>query len=220
MADLVTAPEDGAQDPADEVAPPVVTLFEQYGAGATAVGRLVAERLGVEFHAQAFSSDELEVEGSVDDQLKSRSELAQVLGALGGAYGGIGDRDIIATQQEKRDMVTDNNRRVRAFADDGGVIVGRNATVILASRPNTLHVLLTGEADDRVARAAKEADVPLERAAKRRPREDDVRAQMSKVLYGWDPLAPDRYDLLINTSRISIEAAAGAIVDMIKGGAR
>jgi glucuronide carrier protein len=39
---------------------------------------------------------------------------------------------------------------------------------------------------------------------------------MSKALYGWDPRLPDRYDLVINTSRIPLDAAAQAIVNAIR----
>ena len=38
---------------------PVVTLFESYGSGAAAIGRAVAAALGVPFHEQAFSSQQL-----------------------------------------------------------------------------------------------------------------------------------------------------------------
>ncbi|HSK91414.1 MAG TPA: hypothetical protein VK875_08880 [Euzebyales bacterium] len=48
--------------PAEQGAPasgvkPVVTIFEAFGAGATTIGRKVAEQLGLPFHAQAFSSE-------------------------------------------------------------------------------------------------------------------------------------------------------------------
>jgi glucuronide carrier protein len=105
-----------------------------------------------------------------------------------------------------------NNRDVWDAAGRGGVIVGRNGAVVLATRPRTLHVLLTGSVEDRVARAARSAGIPLERAARRQVREDEVRAQMSKVLYGWDPRLPDRYDVVFNTSRIPLDAVAQAIV--------
>lgn len=196
---------------------PVVTIFESYGAGAEVIGRQVAEALGVPFHEQAFSSEELE--GGRDQALANNATLANVLGTMGGAYGGFEGRDVVATQRQKRDLVTDNNKAVWATAEQGGVIVGRNATVILAERPNTLHVLLTGTVEDRVEHAAKEGGIPVERAAKRQPREDSVRAEMSKVLYGWDPRLPDRYDMVINTSRIPPQAAATAIVDAVRASA-
>jgi cytidylate kinase len=194
---------------------PVVTIFEHYGAGAAAVGTLVADALGLPFHGQAFSSEELE--GGDDSSLERSAVLATVYAAMGGAYGGFEGRDVITTQQQKRDLVMSNNRSVWHDAEGGGVIVGRNAAVVLASRPRTVHVLLTGAVQDRVARAARAAGIPLERAAARQAREDDVRAQMSVALYGWDPRRPDLYDVTFNTSRIPPEAVAQAIVQAVKG---
>jgi hypothetical protein len=40
--------------------PPVVTLFEKYGAGARYIGPRVAKALGVEWMDQAFSSADIE----------------------------------------------------------------------------------------------------------------------------------------------------------------
>jgi glucuronide carrier protein len=110
----------------------------------------------------------------------------------------------------------DNNRAVWEFAAGGGVIVGRNGAVVLAERPNTLHVLLTGEIEDRIQRAAQADGISVERAAERQKKEDQVRADMSIVLYGWDPRLPDRYDLALNTSRISLDAAVAMIVAAVR----
>lgn len=194
---------------------PVVTIFEYYGAGATQIGMKVAERLGLPFHAQAFSS--AAIAGEVDDQEETnRTLLANVLSLLGGAYSALESREVAHTQADKYEMIADNNRTVQAEAEEGGVILGRNAAVILAKRPNTIHVLLTGEVEDRVARAAKFLGISQAESAKRRPHEEDIRRQMSKTLYGWDPANPERYDILINTSRISMDAAVNAIVDAIQ----
>lgn len=197
-----------AAHPSDK---PVVTIFEAYGAGAEAVGRKVAQRLGLPYHEQAFSSAALEGH----DLSEQSAVLAQVFAVMGGAYGGFDGRDVATTQRQKYELVMDNNKTVWQFADEGGVIVGRNGAVILASRPNTVNVLLTGSVDDRVARAAKDAGISREQAAKRQELEDEVRAQMSIQLYGWDPRLPDRYDMVLNTSRISLDAVVDAIVDAV-----
>jgi cytidylate kinase len=193
---------------------PVVTLFEHYGAGADEVGTRVAHALGLPYHSQAFSSEELE---GGDAGLRRSSVLAAVYSAMGGAYGGFDGGDVVATQEAKYDLVAANNRAVLEMADRGGVIVGRNGTAILARRPRTVHVLLTGSVEDRVARAARAGGIPVEQAARRQVREDAVRAEMSLVLYGWDPRLPDRYDLVVNTSRLSLDAAAEAIVHAVQG---
>lgn len=211
---MMMSQQSSRADRADQTVKPVVTVFEQYGAGAEEVGRRVAEALALPFHEQAFSSDD--IEGEVASASAQNAVLAQVYSAMGGAYGGFEGRDVVTTQQQKYDLVMDNNRTVLGYAQDGGVIVGRNATVILADRPHTVHVLLTGSVGDRVARAAEQHGIPVERAAARQSKEDQVRADMSVTLYGWDPRLPDRYDLVINTSRISPAAAAAAIVDAVR----
>jgi cytidylate kinase len=195
---------------------PVVTIFEYYGAGAEYVGHQVAQALGLPFHQQAFSSEE--IEAGQGDATEQGAVLAQVFSVLGGAYGGFDGRDVATTQRQKYDLVMGNNREVWQYADEGGVILGRNGAVILAERPNTLHVLLTGAVEDRVARAATAGNISVEQAAKRQVREDRVRSEMSQVLYGWDPLLPDRYDLVMNTSRIPLDAIAAAIVDAVRTG--
>ena len=62
---------------------PVVTLFESYGSGASYVGPRVAQALGVPFHAQAFSSEEIEramtereSEGLLSQRLQRHGRLA------------------------------------------------------------------------------------------------------------------------------------------------
>ena len=96
------------------------------------------------------------------------------------------------------------------------MIVGRNGAVVLATRPSTVHVLLTGSVEDRVERAARDTGIPPEQAARRQAREDQTRAEMSKVLYGWDPRLPEHYDMVVNTSRIPLDAAAEAIVQAVR----
>jgi cytidylate kinase len=193
---------------------PVVTMFEHYGAGAADVGRKVADALGLPFHAQAFSSED--IEAGPDAATEQNAVLATVYSTMGGAYGGFDGREVVTTQQQKYDLVMSNNRTVWDDASEGGVIVGRNATVVLASRSNTVHVLLTGTVEDRVERAARESGISLEQAARRQRREDEVRAEMSKALYGWDPRLPDRYDMVFNTSRIPVDAVAQAIVQAVR----
>lgn len=209
----------------DASTPPVVTIWEEYGSGADAIGRAVAEQLGLPYHAQAFSSEDIEAEDSSRDadseaeQVPSRMLLSQVLSAMGGAFGGSDGKDFLAVSESEHELVAQNNATVAGYAKEGGVIVGRNATVILADRPHTLHVLLTGDEESRAAYAAEVAGISLEVARRRRKREDRVRTDMSSSLYGWDPREPRHYHLMLTTSRLSHEAAVGTIVHAIRAAA-
>ena len=192
-------------------AKPIVTLFEAYGAGASYIGPRVAQRLGVPWLGQRLSSTELEEAGRVATagETTAASSWLQSFG-LGGtsdavdAGGALGQLD--------HEMALDNTRGVLEFAQDGGVLLGRNATVILADAPSALHVRLVAPLDTRLHRAAEQDYISLETAARRQLREDHVRVAMAERLMGWDPTDDANYDLVINTGMYSLDEAVDVIV--------
>jgi cytidylate kinase len=188
---------------------PVVTLFESYGSGASYIGPRVAQALGVPFHPQAFSSEELE---NAEAERESKGVLARVFAAMGGSYAGLEGPAVAMAQRDDYDVVMANTRKVQEEARQGGVIVGRNAALILAKRPAALHVKLDGPLAQRIERAARESGISIERAAKRQKREDQVRADMSLQLYGWDPRETERYDLVVNTGTMNLDTCVDIIV--------
>jgi cytidylate kinase len=190
----------------------VVTLFESYGSGAGYVSEKVAQALGVPLHAQAFSSDELE---SAMERRESEGVLTRVFGAMGGPYGsyaGLEGPGVALAQRDNYELVMQNTRFVKEAAREGGVLVGRNGAFILAGWPGALHVRLDGPLQQRIARAAEESGIDTERAAKRQKREDQIRADMSITLYGWDPRELDRYDLVVNTGTMDLDTCVDIIV--------
>jgi cytidylate kinase len=200
----------------------VVTLFESYGSGASYVSARVAEALGVPLHVQAFSSEEIEAAMSLHE---SQGLLTRVLTAIGGSYAGYAGTDspnIHLAQGSNVELVAANTRFVQESAREGGVIVGRNGAFILADWPDALHVKLDGPLKQRIARAAQESGIDLERAAQRQQREDQVRADMSIELYGWDPRELDYYDLAVNTGTMDLATCVDLIVQAarIKSGRR
>ena len=191
---------------------PVVTLFESYGSGASYIGPRVAQALGIPFHPQAFSSEELE--GAMAER-ESEGTLARVFGAMGGSYtsyAGLEGPGVAMAQRDNYNLVIENTRAVQEAARAGGVITGRNGALILADWPGALHVKLDGPLQQRIDRAAKESGIDAERAAKRQKREDQVRADMSIELYGWDPRETTRYDLVVNTGTMDLDTCVDVIV--------
>jgi len=188
---------------------PVVTLFESYGSGASYIGPRVAQALEVPFHPQAFSSEEIE---NAEAEREKEGVLSRVFAAMGGSYAGLEGPAVAMAQQDDYDLVMANTRKVQQEARQGGVIVGRNAALILANRPAALHVKLDGPLAQRIERAARESGISVERAAKRQKREDQVRADMSLQLYGWDPRQSERYDLVVNTGTLHLDACVEIIV--------
>ncbi len=173
---------------------PVVTMFETYGSGAAVIGPRLAEALGVPFIGQAFSSEDLEnaetapaLEGNL---------LTRILTQLGRGAAAA-DGGVFSGPQRER-ATAERIAAVRDACADGAVIVGRNATVILADLPHALHVKLDGPVEQRIARGAAEAGIDLARARSRQQREDRVRAELSLRLHNWDPRQNDRFDVVVN----------------------
>lgn len=199
---------------------PVVTLFESYGSGAAHIGPAVAAALGVPFHEQAFSSQQLEKSAQ---RREKEGLLTRLFDAMGDAsFGGVDVGDVASAQRDRYDLVVQNTAQVKEWARAGGVIVGRNGAFILADWPSALHVMLDGPSEQRIGRAAQEAGITLERAAKRQKNEDRVRREMSQKLYDWDPRDPTRYDLVVNTGRMDLDSCVKIIVaaKQIKAGHR
>lgn len=197
------------QAPAPVSTGPVVTLFEQYGSGADSIGRRVAERLGVPYVGQRLSSADLERADS-DTDLETRA--TRFLRSV--ANRGVSDADLNlgSDQRADRDLAAENTIEVLDAVASGGVILGRNATVILGQHPGALHVRLNAPAYVRVGRAAELDGITPEVADLRREQEDRLRVEMSERLYGWNPNDDEHYDLVINTGRYSLDET----VDMIQ----
>lgn len=191
---------------------PVVTLFESYGSGAEYIGPRVAEALGLPYHQQAFSSEELEQQES---QRENDGLLARVLVAMGMSTGEAGS-GVPSAQRDQAQLVTENTVAVREWAQQGGVIVGRNGAFILAGLPSALHVRLDGPVDLRVERAAADRGISVERAQRRQRREDQIRVDMSRDLYGFDSGDPLSYDLVLNTGRIDLDTCVAIIVAAVR----
>ncbi|HVK44336.1 MAG TPA: cytidylate kinase-like family protein [Micropruina sp.] len=195
---------------------PVVTLFESYGSGAEQVGARVAELLGVKFLSQQYSSEMLE-QASAQQQDSEDGFLMRFFKRFGQPTVEHLDNILIpGDQQDDQQVVLGINRTLLDFTAAGGVVLGRNGTVVLAGNPRALHVKLEGSVENRVARAAELAGIEPERAARRQVNEDEDRAAMALRLYNWDPRENQYYDLIISTDRLSVDAVAAIIVAGVK----
>ncbi|SDL81987.1 cytidylate kinase family protein [Tessaracoccus oleiagri] len=190
---------------------PVVTIFELEGSGATDIGPRLAEKLGVKYVPQKFSSDEVaKVEISA---LSSDNAFDRWLRTV--SFTGTQDADLARALGVAEDFSLAQANRVELLklAEDGAVIAGRNGALVLGRGVGTLHVRLTAPTNKRVERVMSKTGLSQSQAESRIAVEDRVRAEMSRNLYQWDPNADEYYDLVINTGTVTYEQ----VVDMIVG---
>ena len=190
----------------------VVTINEQYGAGGAYVGAKVAERLGVPFVGSRFSSQDLE-EAEIAAQARAEQDSGSLRFLRSFSSTTVhNDAAVVSDNEEDAELVRQNIADLTAKAQRGGVIVGRDATVVLADQDGALHIRLTAPVEARRRMAAEQYGISTQVAAERLEREDRMRTEMSQRLMSWDPSDASRYDLVVDTSQVSPDDAVDQIV--------
>ncbi len=191
--------------------PLVITLWETYGSNMEAVAEALANDLKLPLHKQAYSSEAIEQATAEREREGTLGRLLRNFAPANFTYDGGVSAAATAAVANYAAMAEENTPQVRASAEQGGVIQGRNGQYILRGRPNTLHVKLDGPVAGRVAFAANASKIGEERAARRQVIEDEFRSQLSEKTYNFDPRENDWYDLIINGSGMSTAAAVAII---------
>lgn len=186
----------------------LVTIFEQYGSGAEAIGKRVAAQLGVPYIGQAVSSETFEAAAERD--AVEANFFERFLRSLTPMPAEVDLAWDLASRTD-HEIVTENTDSLLELAAHGAVVVGRHATKIFSREPKALHVKLTGPADARIAYAAARAGIPLDQARKRQEREDRVRVDLARRLYRWDPTQTEPFDMILNTASFTADHAADII---------
>ncbi len=99
---------------------------------------------------------------------------------------------------------------------DNAVIVGRGSQIILADKPNTLHVRFIAPVADRIKRVMKDQGVVYPLAEKEVEAVDKQHAQYIKHYYDADWADTKHYDLVLNTGSMNDEQAAKAIIAAVR----
>ena len=101
---------------------------------------------------------------------------------------------------------------IRDLARQGeAVIVGHGSAMILHEHPDALRVFVTGSREVRAKRMMERMGVDQRTAERTIERSDSERQDYFRRFYERDWLSPDRYDLCINTDRITAEQGASLV---------
>jgi cytidylate kinase len=99
---------------------------------------------------------------------------------------------------------------------DNVVIVGRGSQMILAGKPNTLHVRFIAPIEDRIKQIMDEEGITHPKASKGIETIYKQRAHYIKQYYDADWTDAMHYDLVLNTGSMHTEQAAGIIATAIR----
>jgi cytidylate kinase len=196
----------------------VVTVSASFGAGGSEIGPAVAAALGVPFVDRAIPVgvarkldvplDEAERRDETTDRGLWRVVASMALmpelspaGPLG--YHTAGDEHAF---REKTEEV------LRELAEAGAVVLGRAAALVLAGRPDALHVRLDGPVDGRVAELVRRSGRPEAEVRRALRSNDAARAAYVRTFYRADPADARHYHLVLDTTAVPWDAAADLVV--------
>ena len=201
---------------------PVVTIRGQFGSGAPEIGKLVAGKLRVDYVdreiiAQVAGRLRWSEQDIAAEEMPPSTLLGRIVEALGrsGDYKGA----YLPTWQ----MPLDNTRYlaglesvIRKLASSQSIVIqGRGSQFILRDYPGSLHALVVAPLERRIKYVMESMNLDEENAKKEIERFDGSRREFTRRHFKAELEGPVYYDLVLNTERLSFEAAASVIVDAL-----
>ena len=212
-----------ARDPrleVDSIAARVVCISRETGADGETVGRVVADRLGLQYVDEEVIARAAERggvdEGQLADAEQRKSRIRRVIelltdaGTAAGAPGAEPASIRAAREEEQRALI----RAVidEIAAEGNAVIVAHAASMALAGAEGILRVLVTASPEERVKRLVETEKIANADAARLIMESDQARADYFRHFYGVGQELPTHYDLVVNTDVLGAEQAAEIVV--------
>jgi cytidylate kinase len=190
-----------ASKPGDSVEVNVITISRQYGAGASELAQMLSNRLGfrvidkelLNIAAQQSGMDLAKIE-RVYEQRPSFQDLR--------VYREQSDKYVQAVHKVLDELAKQGNV----------IIIGRGANLALLSYRNVFNLRVVADMDVRVRRVMERERVTETEARRKITDADYAREAFYRYLYNVMPDDAAIYDIVLNTSRVTLEEAAAMVV--------
>ena len=199
---------------------PVITISRQFGSGGHEVGEKLARQLDVPFYDKALiamaakqSGLSEEVFANADEKATSSLLYSMVMGSysFGARVPGINEMPI-----NDKLFIIQSDIIKKAAADGPCVIIGRCADYILREHENCLNVFVHANKEDRIRRSVMKKDCEERKAADFVTKKDKQRANYYNFYSNkrWDDL--QNYDMVLDTSRFTVEQCVDLLEVAVK----
>lgn len=198
---------------------PVITIARGFGSGGRTIGKMLAQRLAIDYYDMELLRLASE-ESGINLDLFGRADETVKLGFFKKYNRNYGDRPVPPSSM---DFTSDDNlfqyqaKVIRDLAEKQScVIIGRCADHILKDKDNVLRLYFYADEEVCVKTVTKLYGVHEKDAADRIASIDRARAAYYKYYTGkrWDDVC--NYDLCINTGKIGFEKAVDVVIAYMK----
>jgi hypothetical protein len=204
----------------------IVTIARQQGAQGETVGRAVADALGWayvdrEIITQAAMRAKVS-EATIEQAERVPSLLTRMMEALGRYPSGFELAEAIPSVPHVPPMSSDAYRQ---FIDQviqqleettDAVVIGHASQAVLRGSQKAIHVFIAAPLERRARLVAGQEGVSQEEAIRHVKATDAERGEFLQRYYGLRWHVPANYDLVLNTGRLPVSAAASMIVDLVR----
>jgi cytidylate kinase len=201
----------------------VITISRQYGAGAMSLGQTLANKYG-------YTLASREIVQSIADKAKVSTDFVLSVEKEAGTRLSRFMTRIISSRGMASKILRDDSGyideklyldylvlTVVQIADEGNaVIMGRGSQYILRTHPDTYHILLVDDLENRIRRVEKREKISFEQAARIVNHEDKRRLSLYHRLGKQDYDRPGLYHLVLNMSRLSLDKAFNLVVKLME----
>ncbi|SEH28865.1 Cytidylate kinase [Selenomonas sp. KH1T6] len=189
----------------------LITITRQYGSGGREVSEILAKRMGVKRYDRKIVNMAAEKMGqgadieSIVESSYASPETSKPYFQQGG-FGRVADYNRRYIEQAKAILAI-------AKRGEGAVFLGRCADFVLKDCPNHYSFFIYADDDFREQRAKEEYD---EKTVKELNAVDEQRRSYYAYYTGRKWGDPQNYDMMINTSKITLEEAADLICQYVE----
>ena len=191
----------------------VITISRQYGAGGRELAGILAEKLGVKLYDRQLvhlAAAKLGIHALSEDELLEMENTVKPLSMSFIPFHSFGTH----MGESSQGMLMSESAVIRKIAEDGPCIfLGRCADYALRNNDNHFDIFVCADDEYREKRGQT---VYEGKSLKELNREENRRKQYYEFYTGQRWGDPTNYDMMINTSGISLETAANTILAYIQ----
>lgn len=195
----------------------IITISREFGAGGRAIGKIIADKLGIPFYDGKLVEQVAKESGFAPKFIEEHGEHAPNSSLFSYAFAPQGVPGVMNGLSTSDYLWNVQCSVILKLADQGPcVIVGRNADYILKDRDDVLNVCLCSALENRIKRIVTENKLD-EKKAEALIQERDKRRRVNYQHYtgrSWG--MAQNYDICLDTGKISFEQCADVIIAYLK----
>ncbi|MGN1254306.1 MAG: DUF6198 family protein [Prevotella sp.] len=208
--------EEEEEETEEEAVPYIITIAREYGSGGLTLGKLLAQRLGVDYYDHAIIDATAKRLGYTSEFVReneqniSNGKLWELI---------FTDKSIPMSMNPSHDdaIFVSESRIIRALAiKKPCVIIGRCANWVLRGDHKVFRIFVTSNREDAVKRVMEKDQLSPDAAAKRIEQVNTGRSNHYFQYTGRRWTDAHDYDLVFNTSALSIDQCADMVVKCIE----